>query len=174
MSLPILGDIIREAGEVIKEIVPDADKRMEIQLELAKIADAADARENALLQAQAEINKTEASSGNLFVAGWRPAIGWTSALALLYTWIVAPVGKALLHLSELPAIPTDQIYPIVLAMLGIAGMRTYEKVSGVATGALSNRPAAPVQAEKAVSVSLSQQPNTTVASIASNVGKWFK
>lgn len=172
MTIPVLGDIIKEVGDIVEKVVPDADKKMDIQLELARIADAADAREDALLQAQAEINKTEAASGNLFVAGWRPAIGWTSALALLYTWIVAPVGKAVLHLSELPAIPTDQIYPIVLAMLGIAGMRTYEKVSGVATGVLGRD--SQVQERTRITQVLGIEPNKTVASVASRVGKWFK
>lgn len=138
MAIPILGDVIREVGGVIREIIPDADKRMELEVRLAELADQADAREDMLLQGQIEVNKVEAGSGNLFVAGWRPFIGWTSGVALAYTWIVAPAAKALFHLTELPIIPPDQIYPIVLAMLGIGAQRTYEKVKGVAGGKLGS------------------------------------
>ena len=130
--IPIIGDVIREVGETVRELIPDADKRMEIEVRLAEIAAQADARETQLLLGQIEVNKADASSGNLFQAGWRPFIGWTCGGALAYTWIVAPVMKAGFHLAELPIIDPSQIYPIVLAMLGVAGMRTFEKTIGVA------------------------------------------
>ncbi len=136
MSIPIIGDLIREAGGVVRELIPDADKRMEIEVQLAELADRADEREAQLLLGQIEVNKAEAASGNAFVAGWRPFIGWVCGSALAYTWILAPVAKALFGLAELPVIAPDQIYPIVLAMLGIGGMRTYEKTKGVAGGKL--------------------------------------
>jgi hypothetical protein len=133
-DVPILGDLIHEVGETVRELIPDADKRMQVEVQLAELADKAEARETELLQGQIETNKIEAGSGNLFVAGWRPFIGWTSGLALAYTWIVAPIAKSLFQLTELPIIDPSQIYPIVFAMLGIAGMRTYEKKIGVAAG----------------------------------------
>lgn len=140
MSIPIIGDVIREVGGVIRELIPDADKRMEIEVRLAEIADQADERENLLLQGQIEVNKIEAASGNLFVAGWRPFIGWTCGSALAYTWIMAPIMKVMFKLTEIPIIAPDQIYPIVLAMLGIGGMRTFEKTRGLAGGQLGKPP----------------------------------
>lgn len=132
--IPIIGDVIREVGETVRELIPDADKKLEIGVRLAEIADQADARETQLLLGQIEVNKADAASGNLFQAGWRPFIGWTCGGALAYTWIVAPIMKAGFHLTELPIIDPSQIYPIVLAMLGVAGMRTFEKAVGVAGG----------------------------------------
>jgi len=137
MGIPFIGDIIREVGGVVREIVPDADRRMEIELQFAELADRAEERENALLQGQIDVNKEEARSGNLFVAGWRPFIGWTSGAALGWTWIVAPFLKWAFELfsihTELPALDPESIFPIVLAMLGISASRTYEKTKGVAT-----------------------------------------
>jgi len=143
MTIPILGDVIREVGATVRELVPDADKRMDIDLKFAELADKADERNAELLSGQIEVNKIEAASGNIFVAGWRPAIGWVGASALGYTWIIAPIAKSVFRLTELPAVPTDQILPVVLAMLGVAGMRTYEKVAGVATGSLGRPPTEP-------------------------------
>lgn len=131
--IPIIGDVIREVGETVRELIPDADKRMEIEVRLAEIASQADERETQLLLGQIEVNKADASSGNLFQAGWRPFIGWTCGSALAYTWIVAPIAQAIFHLTALPIIDPSQIYPIVLAMLGIGGMRSFEKFHGVDT-----------------------------------------
>lgn len=126
VSVPFVGDIIREVGETVREAIPDADKRLEIESQLQTL-------EYQLLQGQLEVNKQEAASSSLFVAGWRPFIGWTCGAALAYTWILAPVMKVMFKLVELPVIDPSQIFPIVTAMLGVAGMRTYEKVKGVAT-----------------------------------------
>lgn len=159
---PIVGDLIQGAVEIIGKFIPDADKRVEAQLELAKLADGAQAREDELLRGQIEVNKVEASSSNIFVAGWRPFIGWTCGVSLGYTWIVAPIAKPLFHLATLPVIDPGQIYPIVLAMLGIGGMRTVEKLQGVASGQLGASP-------------LSTGPVAKVSSsIASKIGNWFK
>lgn len=136
MGIPILGDVIREVGGVVRELIPDADKRMELEVRLAELADQADAREDALLRAQVDVNKTEAGSGNLFVAGWRPFIGWSSGAAFAYAAILAPILKALFHLPELPSVPMEEIYPVLYAMLGVAGLRTVEKFGGVAGGKL--------------------------------------
>lgn len=133
INVPILGDLIREVGATVREILPDGDKRLEIEVRLAELADRVDQRENALLLAQTEVNKVEAASSNMFVAGWRPFIGWVCGGSLAYTWVLAPILKTVFRLQELPVIQPDQIYPVVLAMLGVAGMRTFEKTKGVAT-----------------------------------------
>jgi len=133
MTIPFIGDLIREVGTTVREIIPDPDKRMEIEVKMAELADKADERENELLQGQIDINKIEASSSNLFVSGWRPFIGWVGGSALAYTWILSPLLKALFKLTELPALQASEIYPIILALLGIGTMRTVEKMRGVAT-----------------------------------------
>lgn len=163
---PIIGDVISSATEIIGKFVPDADKRIEAQLELAKIADNAMARDTQLLQGQLEINKLEASSENLFVSGWRPGLGWLGVAALGYTWILAPVVKAIFKLEELPIISPDQIYPIIYAMLGIGGLRTIEKLKGVSSG-FTELPTPKAKPTAAPTVAV----NT---SIAGKVGAWFK
>ncbi len=164
MTVPIFGDIIREVGGVVRELIPDADKRMEIDLHFAELADQAQAREAQLLQGQVEVNKAEAASGNVFVAGWRPFIGWVCGSALAYTWIVAPVAQSVFHLTDLPIVPADQMYPVVMAMLGVSIPRTIEKISGVASGQLG-KPPPPVA---------STSDSTSRKNPIKKIGKWFK
>lgn len=137
MALPIIGDILREVGATVRQVIPDPVKQREFDLKFAELADKADAREDELLQGQIEVNKEEAKSSNLFVAGWRPFIGWVCGGTLAYTWVGAPLLKFGFDVADkavtLPALDPNTIYPIVLAMLGIGGMRTFEKLNGVAT-----------------------------------------
>lgn len=131
---------IREAitGEKIKD-----------PTELAKIDLQLQALENAAKTGQIEINKIEAANKSLFVAGWRPAIGWVAAvsLALMYipkalvmttVWTTQcyeilsgadDIAKAVL--PQFPEIGTADVVGLVMSMLGMAGLRTYEKKTGV-------------------------------------------
>ncbi len=89
-----------------------------------------------LATAQAETNKIEAASGNLFVSGWRPAVGWICALAVGFKFIGGPmlfmIGQAIGHPVELPRIDTEELWPLLLGMLGLGAFRTVEKVKGAA------------------------------------------
>ena len=133
VSVPILGDVIREVGETLRQVIPDPKAKAELQVRLAELADEADARETDLMAGQIRVNEQEAKHANLFVAGWRPAVGWCCAVALAYTWVVAPLAKAVFRLDDMPALDPNAIYPVLTAMLGIGAMRTVEKLSGVAT-----------------------------------------
>lgn len=90
---------------------------------------------NTQQQGQVEINKLEAQNSQIFVAGWRPFIGWVCGAALLYTYVLSPFiawGLVLWAPSApLPVVPTDNLFELVLAMLGLGGLRTFEKVKGV-------------------------------------------
>lgn len=85
---------------------------------------------------QTEINKIEAASTSIFVAGWRPAVGWVCVLGLGYSYLIYPFllwystayGQ---DLHNLPKLETDGLYQLVLAMLGLGTLRTFEKVKGV-------------------------------------------
>lgn len=85
--------------------------------------------------AQTEINKIEAAHPKIFVSGWRPFIGWVCGASLAYTYIVAPFWSWVLVLwypgVSLPALPTESLFELVLALLGLGGLRTYEKTKGV-------------------------------------------
>jgi hypothetical protein len=115
--------------KVIDQVIPDADKKMELKLELAKLADAENARASQEAIAQSEVNKVEAGHRSIFVAGWRPAIGWGCGGALVYNTILAPLTG--LGVADLGFLQT-----VLLAMLGISASRTVEKIQGVANDVL--------------------------------------
>ena len=82
-----------------------------------------------LAQAQVELNKIEAASPSLFVAGWRPFIGWTCGLALAWNYIVMPILSIWIQ-RPLPEIDMSQLYPLIIALLGLGVYRTAEKIKG--------------------------------------------
>jgi Holin of 3TMs, for gene-transfer release len=89
-------------------------------------------------QMQADINKAEASNTSLFVAGWRPAVGWVCAIGLLTQFIIAPLatwGSGLIGKTvTFPSLDMGTLLTLLLGMLGLGGMRTYEKVNSVNSG----------------------------------------
>lgn len=80
---------------------------------------------------QVEINKVEAGHRSLFVAGWRPAIGWICGFALAWGWIIAPVLQFFYPEQKMPAIAIGEAISLIMAMLGMGALRTYEKSSGL-------------------------------------------
>ena len=131
--VPIVTALLPALGTLIDRLIPDraaADKaKAEMELQLVNAA-------NQAALAQVEVNKIEAGHSSVFVAGWRPSIGWVCAAGLAWAFVLAPVASwALLVLgvkAELPAIQFDHLFELVLAMLGIGGLRTFEKLRGVA------------------------------------------
>ena len=85
---------------------------------------------------QIEINKEEAKSPSIFVAGWRPFIGWCGGLGIAYQFLVRPLIDAVTYAIDptilpLPAADLNELIGLVSAMLGVAGLRTFEKIKGV-------------------------------------------
>ena len=85
---------------------------------------------------QIEINKEEAKSTSWFIAGWRPFIGWCGGIGICYQFMLRPLTDAVTgfidpKIPELPVANLDELLSLVAAMLGIAGLRTYEKLKGV-------------------------------------------
>ncbi len=90
-------------------------------------------------QQQLAVDAAEASNKSLFVAGWRPFIGWCGGVAIGWTYIGNPIATWVLftihpNAAALPTIPTGNLMQLVTAMLGLGAMRTYEKVKGAAPG----------------------------------------
>ena len=81
--------------------------------------------------AQIELNKIEAGSRTLFVAGWRPAAGWICAIGLLFIFIINPLIQWVTG-EPGPVLPTDIMFELMLGMLGLGGLRTFEKYTGKA------------------------------------------
>lgn len=144
MGIPIIGDLIDGVKDLVSEVVVDKDKRDQINLELRRLEDQAQARLDAQVLGQIEVNKVEAASGSIFVAGWRPAIGWVGAIALLYAFVLQPfielVARWMGSDVQVPDLMLEQLIPLVMAMLGIGGMRTFEKVKGVSTNDYRDSP----------------------------------
>ena len=114
------------ATSVIGKIWPDKSAQEQAQMAAAVT----------LIQGQLAINQAEASSPSMFVSGWRPAIGWICGAACAWNWIGLPIAKLALALWGHPITlsPADisEMMPILLGMLGLGGLRTVEKMNGVA------------------------------------------
>lgn len=126
MSMTGIGEVADLAKTAINKIWPDKSEQ-----ERAELAAAV-----ALVQGQLSINQTEAASSSAFVAGWRPFIGWVCGTACAWNWIGLPVAKFvcayLAHPLTLNAADLSEMWPLLMGMLGLGGLRTYEKTKGVA------------------------------------------
>ena len=116
------------AGKVLDKFVQDKDLKAKLDHELNMAFHEANL-------AQTEINKVEAASQNMFVAGWRPFVGWTCGVALLYHFLLLPLLHFILRATgnevELPEFDFSHLSTILMGMLGLGGLRTYEKLRGV-------------------------------------------
>lgn len=101
----------------------DPEKQAELQAKAAEI-------EASIATAQAEINKAEAGHASLFVAGARPAVLWVCVLALLYNFVVRPLAVGF-GVADMPEIDAGSLWPIMGGVLGLGGMRSWEKAKGV-------------------------------------------
>lgn len=140
MDLTGIGSVADFATTVINKIFPDPQARDAAKLALFQAQQAGElkAMEQQFEQARAQIgvNAVEAASPALFVAGWRPFIGWTCGAAFAYKFVLAPAvafGLAAAgHPVTLPVLDFTEMSTVLLGMLGIGGLRTIEKVKGVA------------------------------------------
>ena len=120
--LPAVTDVIGRFLPEDKEKRAAAEREIEKQLatHLAKID-----------LAQLEINKQEAAHRNIFVSGWRPFIGWSCGIAMCYAYIIQPITIFVLaqpgNLVSLPTLDLSEMMPVLLGMLGLGGLRSFEK-----------------------------------------------
>ena len=141
----MLGGIARGAiqailGPAIDRLLPDREGRKKAERELESVWAAAEiAADEAIAddrKAQLEINLAEAAHKSLFVAGWRPAMGWICVLGLFWSFLGQPFADTILDIAGsdilLPAIPEDRIWELVVAMLGMGTLRSVEKIKSVA------------------------------------------
>jgi hypothetical protein len=129
----LLDKLIEPVTSIINKVIPDKDQAAKLAHEIATMAEN-HAQEIAL--AQIDLNKAEASSDSVFKGGWRPAIGWICGMALFWSFILQPFLTFFLvafgvELAPLPELNTADLMPILLGMLGLGGLRTYEKVQKV-------------------------------------------
>ena len=123
--MSILSSLIGPAPKLLDKVIEDKDQKNALAHEIATMAER---HAQELAQGQLEVNKVEAAHKSLFVAGWRPAIGWVCALGLFYNVILANIIGIWV---DVPEIDTTLLVPVMMGMLGLGAMRSYEKVQGV-------------------------------------------
>ena len=131
-----IGTVIESVGKVAGDLITTDKERMQLELEGRKLDQAIDL-------AQIGVNNTEAQHTSVFVAGWRPAIGWVGAAAMAYQFLLYPLltwgwalaqanGHLPVGMPPPPMLNADALWVILSGILGIAGMRSFEKTKGVA------------------------------------------
>ena len=117
-----LDDIVATGMKVLDKFIPDPEAKAKFESELRDSLQEWDKQQN-------DVNAVEAQNTNIFVSGWRPAIGWVGAVGLSYQYLLRPIAYGA-GWHDLPVLDSS-LMELVTAMLGMAGLRTYEKTLGV-------------------------------------------
>jgi hypothetical protein len=135
MSITGIGEIASFATNIVNKFFPDKSQQEKDALALQIQAMTQESEER---QGQMKVNEAEAGNASVFVAGWRPFIGWVCGAAFAWTFVLAPMvayGAALAgKVVQLPALDLSQLSPVLMGMLGLGAMRTIEKVKGLNPG----------------------------------------
>jgi hypothetical protein len=129
----VLELLVQPIAGLLDKFIPDADERNRLAHEISTMAER---HAHELAKAQIEVNKEEAKSSSMFVAGWRPAVGWICATGMGFNFICVPLGSFVCAVSgvDIHFAPLDlsQMMPVLMGMLGLGAMRSFEKTKGVA------------------------------------------
>jgi len=127
----IFDGLLKPISEVISkglDLIPDPNKRAEIEKEITLAGMDLD-------KAQMAVNQEEAKSSSFFVAGWRPSVGWICSIGLLWAYILQPISifflKVFGYSGVIPEINTDGLLQLLFGLLGMGALRSFEKVKGV-------------------------------------------
>tara|TARA_R100000908_G_scaffold64377_1_gene48117 strand:+ start:2852 stop:3253 length:402 start_codon:yes stop_codon:yes gene_type:complete len=131
--MSLLNTLIAPATQLLDKFIEDKDQKNALAHELATMADK---MANEQVLAQLEINKAEAASGSLFKGGWRPAVGWICAIAFAYHFVLQPIIIFVLtvvgvDIPTLPEFEMSTLLTVLGGLLGIGGLRSYEKTKGL-------------------------------------------
>jgi hypothetical protein len=132
MAFDPITAILNVGNTLIERLIPDKNAQMQAKLAMLQMQAQG---ELAQLAGQLDVNKAEASNPNWFVAGWRPAVGWTCAMGLasqflispLATWLASLLGHPIIY----PSLDMGTLLTLLMGMLGLGSMRTYEKTQDV-------------------------------------------
>ena len=128
----MIDKLIGPVTGLLDKFIEDKDQKARLAHEVATMAQR---HAQELAKAQLEVNKTEAQHRSLFVSGWRPAVGWVCVLGMAGNFMVIPFSNFVLALLEIPVkiplIDTATMMPVLMGMLGLGTLRTYEKKAGV-------------------------------------------
>ena len=132
--MAILSALIGPVTGLLDKFVEDKDQKAALAHEISTMADR-HAQELAL--AQVEVNKAEAASGSVWKGGWRPFVGWVCGTAFAYHFVIQPLAIFVVaaYGMEIPALPEfdmGQLMTVLMGMLGLGGLRSFEKYKHVA------------------------------------------
>lgn len=144
VSLVDAGPIAQGLFDLVDSLFTSDEERMAAKLKLMEL-------EKSGQLAQIAVNAEEAKHASLFVAGWRPFIGWVCGLSFAWTFLASPMLTYSLYvlsavfgvdmpsvLSSLPVVDLSNMMPVLLGMLGLGAMRTYERSTGVERNTLTD------------------------------------
>ncbi|MFZ9079009.1 MAG: holin family protein [Alphaproteobacteria bacterium] len=124
--------MIGPVSGLLDKFIEDKDQKARLAHEVATMAEN---HAQELAKRQLEVNKVEAAHKSLFVSGWRPFIGWTCGLGMFGNFITIPFSNFVLALFSIdiviPLVPLETMMPVLMGMLGLGAMRTYEKKNAV-------------------------------------------
>ena len=127
-----LGSLVGPVTGLLDKFIEDKDVKNKLAHDLSTMAER---HAQELAKGQLEVNKTEAAHKSLFVAGWRHAIGWICGLGMASNFLLIPIANFVLALTGsaivIPLLDTGEMMPVLMGMLGLGAMRTYEKKQGV-------------------------------------------
>lgn len=129
----MIDKLIGPVTHLLDKFVEDADTKAKLAHDIATMSER---HAHNLALAQIEVNKAEAASGSIFKGGWRPFIGWTCGLAFFYHFVGQPIAVFVMAVTgtEVPPLPEfdmGTLLTVLGGMLGIGGLRTYEKQKGI-------------------------------------------
>ena len=125
----MITSLIEPVTGLLDKFIPDADQKAKLAHEIATMGEK---HAQQLSLAQIEVNKAEASSGAFFKGGWRPFVGWVCAVAFAYHFVIQPLlififSYAGIEPPDLPEFEMNTLLTVLGGLLGIGGLRTYEK-----------------------------------------------
>ena len=128
----MIDKLIGPVTGLLDKFIEDKDQKARLAHDLATMADQ---HAQELAKGQMAINQVEAAHKSLFISGWRPAVGWVCVLGMFGNFITIPFTNFVLALLKydivIPLIPLDTMLPVLMGMLGLGAMRTYEKKNSV-------------------------------------------
>ena len=128
----MIDKLIGPVTGLLDKFIEDKDQKARLAHDLATMADQ---HAQELAKGQLAINLAESKHKSLFVSGWRPALGWVAVMGMAGNYITIPFTNFVLALLEIditiPLISLETMMPIVMGMLGLGGLRTFEKHKGV-------------------------------------------
>jgi len=129
----MLKDFIEPVADLLGKFVPDQTEKLKLAHEIATLTEK---QAHSIAMAQIEVNKVEAASNSIFKSGWRPFIGWTCGIAFSYHFVLQPLLIFVMTYAghpvpELPEFDMASLMTVLGGLLGLGGLRTFEKYKGI-------------------------------------------